>query len=71
MSGVRWMAALFLFAALHGAAADGWEPEFGGHIKGQLVWTSFPDDSLFRDIIGSSALDLNSEARLKLSLIHI
>jgi hypothetical protein len=47
-----------------------WDPEFNGRISGRWVWTDFPDDSLFRDLLGPSATDLGGEARLNLSLVR-
>lgn len=47
--------------------ADEWSPEFTGHLKGQAVLTAFPDDSIFRDLIGASGLDLGGVARLNFS----
>jgi len=41
--------------------------DFGGHTKFRLTSTSFPDDSLFRDLAGSSAEDFGFDARLKVS----
>jgi hypothetical protein len=41
--------------------------EFGGHTKFRLVGQSFPDDSLFRDLAGSNALDAAGELRLNFS----
>ena len=57
--------ALLALAGAPAGAAESWDTTFGGHTKGQLVWTAFPDNSIFRDLVGSSALDLNGEARLK------
>jgi len=40
---------------------------FGGHTKYQLVSTTYPDDSLFRQLTGPNATDLNLDARLNFS----
>ncbi len=56
-----------LLALAPGAEAEDWAAEFGGHAKLQYLGTIFPDDSLFDDLIGSSATDLGGEARLKFS----
>lgn len=40
--------------------------DFGGHTKYRLTSTSFPEDSLFRELAGSHADDLGFVARLKL-----
>jgi hypothetical protein len=39
---------------------------FGGHIKGQSTFASYPSSSTFRDILGSNSLDSSFETRLKL-----
>ena len=59
------LAALLLFAAV--AAAEDSPYEFGGHTKLRLVGQTYPDDSLFRDIAGSSSLDTIGEVRLNLA----
>ncbi len=38
--------------------------EFGGHIKTRLIGQVFPDDSIFDDLTGSSALDNENDLRL-------
>lgn len=38
--------------------------EFGGHIKSRLLGQSFPDNSAFNQLAGSSSLDLESDLRL-------
>lgn len=50
------------------AFADDVESEFGGHTKFRLVGRSFPDNSLFKDEVGSEALDTTAALRLKLKL---
>lgn len=49
------------------AIAEGSPYEFGGHTKLRLVGQSFPDDSLFHDLVGSSSLDVAGELRLNFS----
>jgi hypothetical protein len=56
---------LLLFCV--GAFADGASYEFGGHTKMRLVGQSYPDDSLFRDLVGSTSLDGAGELRLNFS----
>lgn len=56
---------LFLLCAI--AFAGDSTYEFGGHTKFRLVGQTFPDDSLFRDLVGSSSLDAAGELRLNLS----
>ena len=56
--------ALFLVAS---AGADELRHETGGHGKLRAVGQWFPADSLYRDAVGSNALDLAGELRLKLN----
>ena len=42
--------------------------EVGGHLKGRLLAAGFPSDSLFRDLVGSSAFDAEGDLRLNLEL---
>ena len=56
--------ALFLAAS---AGADDLRHETGGHGKLRAVGQWFPADSLYRDAVGSSALDVAGELRLKLN----
>mgnify|MGYP001823431736 CR=1 FL=1 len=49
------------------AQEDGSGWDFSGHGKYQLNGYSYPDDSIFRDALGSSAIDQGMEARLKFS----
>jgi hypothetical protein len=44
-------------------AMEAWE--IGGHLKYRLVYTGYPEDSLFRDALGSHSLDNSLEVRLK------
>ncbi len=59
------LAILFLIAAANGFA-DNIEYEFGGHVKGRLLGQSFPDNSAFRQLAGTTSLDLESDLRLNL-----
>jgi len=57
----------FSFIALLMAPfADGEETryQFDGHVKGRLLGQTFPDNSVFKELTGSSALDVESELRL-------
>jgi hypothetical protein len=47
-----------------GAFADEGDIEIGGHAKFALTSQAYPERSLFRDLVGSSTLDLNGELRL-------
>ncbi len=40
--------------------------EVDGHLKTRAILSTFPDDSLFRDVAGSETLDLESDLRLNL-----
>lgn len=53
---------LLLLAAI--AGADPVTTEVGGHAKLRLTGQSHPDDSLFRDLVGSDALDGLADLRL-------
>lgn len=44
--------------------ADESNSEIGGHTKFTLTGQSYPDQSLFRDLVGSSTLDVSGELRL-------
>jgi hypothetical protein len=45
------------------ALADGNSYDFGGHSKLRLVAQSYPNDSLFRDVIGANSVDGAGELR--------
>ena len=57
------IACLLLSAA---AVADDGALEIGGHTKLALTGQAYPDQSLFRDFVGSSTLDLGGDLRLNL-----
>ena len=59
--------ALILLFFCVGAFAEDAAYEFGGHTKLRLVGQSYPDDSLFRDLVGSTSLDGAGELRLNFS----
>ena len=54
-----------LLAASAGADEIRYEP--GGHAKLRAVGQSFPADSLYRDAVGSNAMDVTGELRVKLN----
>ncbi len=60
-------AVLLLFISTVALANDS-SYEFGGHTKFRLVGQSYPDDSLFRDLVGSSSVDAAGELRLNFSM---
>jgi len=47
--------------------ADELRTEFGGHTKFGLTAQEYPEQSLFRDFVGSSALDVDGELRFNFS----
>ena len=59
---------LFLFAIVAAFPGEAFSQEtdyeFGGHTKGRLLGQSFPDNSAFRQLAGSSSLDIESDLRL-------
>jgi len=63
---MRFSLALFLVLAGAWATADD-GMEFGGHTKLRLVGQSFGDNSLFRDVAGSTSFDTAGELRLNFS----
>jgi len=46
--------------------ADDGETEFGGHTKFRLTGQSYPDQSVFRDLVGRDSLDVTGGLRLNL-----
>lgn len=52
------------------AGADDSPFEYGGHTKIRFVGQSYPDNSLFRDIAGSTSLDAIGELRLNFAAKH-
>lgn len=67
-SRMRRSAALIFLSLSAVAAADDLTTEFGGHTKFRLVGQSFPDNSLFRDFVGSDSIDVGADLRLNLKL---
>jgi hypothetical protein len=65
---MRLSAALIFLALATTAGADELATEFGGHTKFRAVNQSYPEDSLFRDFVGSDLLDVGADLRLKLKL---
>jgi len=64
---MRFSHALLFLSLSVVAFADDSPYEFGGHTKFRLVGQTYPDDSLFRDLVGSSSLDAAGELRLNFS----
>lgn len=48
-------------------AAAQTEHDFDGHVKARLAGQTFPDDSIFNELTGSTALDFESDLRLNYS----
>ncbi len=63
-------AGVLLFACLltssNPCTADETQFEFDGHTKTRLVAQTFPDDSIFHDLTGSTAFDVEADLRLNL-----
>ncbi|MEH6591159.1 MAG: hypothetical protein V7746_12950 [Halioglobus sp.] len=53
--------ALLIFCSSASAELIGFK---SGHVKGQYVLGSYPDDSIIRDLIGTPSHDLNADTRL-------
>jgi hypothetical protein len=64
---MRLSAALLLLAIPVVTLADNTTYDFGGHTKLRLVGQSYPDDSLFRDLVGSTSAEVAGELRLDFS----
>lgn len=58
---------LFVILLSAAAAADETHHEFGGYAKLRGVGQWFPSDSLYRDVVGSSALDVTADLRFNLN----
>jgi hypothetical protein len=61
------LATAFIFLASV-AVADDVKTELGGHTKLRIVGQGYPENSLFRDLAGSDALDVTANLRLNLKL---
>jgi hypothetical protein len=65
-------AGVLLFACLLTSSnlctADETQFEFDGHTKTRLVAQTFPDDSIFHDLTGSTAFDVEADLRLNLDV---
>jgi hypothetical protein len=58
------LVALLVFAFAASTATAETKYEFGGHSKTRLLGSSFPDNSVFYSLTGSSSLDLETDLRL-------
>jgi hypothetical protein len=61
------MTVMFAMTMSVSAFADDATYDFGGHTKIRAVGQSYPSDSLFRDLFGSSSVDVAGELRLNFS----
>lgn len=64
---LRLLAVAVLLACAPVANADDWRTLFGGHTKLRVVSTNYPTDSLFRDLYGASATEVQGDLRINLS----
>ena len=55
-----------LICSSPGGSAEETEIEFGGHTKGRFVLQTFPSDSIFYELTGSDAIDIEADLRLNL-----
>jgi hypothetical protein len=58
------LAGAFLLVPHWASAQTEWT--FGGHVKAQSVYATYPDNSVFNDILGSGSLDNALETRIKI-----
>ena len=64
---MRFSYAFLLIVVATAAFADDENYELGGHSKLRLLAQSYPDDSLFRDLVGANSIDAGGELRLNFS----
>ena len=73
MANRRATIATVLLLAVGGAGgvlADDTTFDLGGRVRPQFVFTGYPDNSIFRDVFGSTSEDLNLDARVVLGMDH-
>ena len=70
MTSINKLHSAFLAVLLFCNPCDAEETRFAfdGHTKARLIAQTFPDDSIFHDLTGSDALDLESDLRLNLEV---
>jgi len=61
---------LLTVAVAVGASADDTTYDLGGRIRPQFIFTSYPDNSFFQGVFGSTSEDLNLDARVMLGIDH-
>ncbi len=59
---------VYLLTCSNPCTADESQFEFGGHTKTRLVPQTFPDDSIFHDLAGSTSFDAEADLRLNLDV---
>jgi hypothetical protein len=66
---IRALIGLIVFAGFGPATAlaEDVDYELGGHVKTRLLVEAFPDDSIFNQLTGDTAVDLDNEMRLNFS----
>ena len=57
---------VFLVTCSNLCLADVTKFDFGGHTKTRLLAQTFPDDSIFHDLTGSTSFDAEADLRLNL-----
>ncbi|MCZ6810066.1 MAG: hypothetical protein O7D92_09940, partial [Proteobacteria bacterium] len=59
---------VYLLTCSNLCSADETQLEFDGHTKTRLVAQTFPDDSIFHELTGSTAFDVEADLRLNLDV---
>ncbi|MCP4289269.1 MAG: hypothetical protein GY792_33420 [Gammaproteobacteria bacterium] len=62
-----WLWLLSCLTTLNAGAGEPFDYDAGGHLKSRGTVQTYPDDSVFNPLTGSSATDLNMELRLLFS----
>lgn len=62
----HWLPVLLFLVAT--AAAEETRVEWSGHVKGRVLADAYPDTSVFRDLLGATSFDAESDLRLNLSV---
>lgn len=67
---IRTCIACIAIAGIYPAVAPAADAdyEFGGHVKTRLLADTFPDDSIFNQLTGDTAVDIESDLRLNFSV---
>ncbi len=59
---------VYLLTCSNLCSADETQLEFDGHTKTRVVAQTFPDDSIFHELTGSTAFDVEADLRLNLDV---